>query len=97
MNPDAISLSRGDILSIPDRAYGARDGELVRAVKHERTHRKCLQCEQQLPMIRAFFNAPFCTAAHEHEYREVMEVLMTERLREASVRLRDAMAAQAAI
>jgi len=89
MNSDAISLVGTGALSIPDRARAAQDQGLVRAVKHERTCHKCLHCEKQLPMmVRAFSRPPFCTPAHEHEYRVHMEVLMIERLRVAAGRLR---------
>ncbi len=89
MNSDAIGLLANDVLSIPDRACAERDGGLVRAVKHERTFKKCLHCERQLPMmVRAFSKAPFCTPLHEQEYRDSMEVLMMDRLRTAALRIR---------
>jgi len=92
MNSDAISLAGTGALSIPDRARAAQEQELVRAVKHERTYRKCLHCERQLPlMVRALSKPPFCTPVHEHEYRVHMEVLMIARLREAAGRLRMAL------
>ncbi len=91
MNSEAISLMAADALRIPDSARG-REG-LVRTVKHERTCKTCLHCEKQLPMmVRALSKPPFCTPAHEREYRVHMEGLMTERLRAAAARIRMAMA-----
>lgn len=86
---DAIGLFRGHALDIPDRACA--DETRVRAVKHERTYRKCLHCDRQLPMMRAFLKTPFCTPAHEQEYRVHMEVLMLARLRESELRLKSTM------
>jgi|SRR5271165_6363322 len=95
MNSEAISLVGTGALSIPERARAEQDQCVVRAVKHERTYKKCLHCEKQLPMmVRALSKPPFCTPVHEHEYRVHMEVLMIARLSEAALRLRMAITNQ---
>jgi hypothetical protein len=55
---------------------------------HRTAHKLCYHCQGRLPLLRALIRAEFCTAAHEMEYRRLIEDLGLERLKKAAERLR---------
>jgi hypothetical protein len=60
-------------------------------VIQRRPKRRCRHCEGRIKFLRRLSKAVFCTGAHEREFREQLEALGVERLRESARRLASAL------